>query len=153
MWYLAPVAAFLLITMGWVIYGCKLPKFREHPIPTLVLIGVVFVGINLLWPLTINRTVNTVQVVTQQVKVETFKVQKPSGVKYPPLTDPNDACKGKPVVIVSKSEGQAQGDSQTTYTWLQVRPAGDEYTVACHMAGSYSFNVGDLVVLNGDITG
>lgn len=94
------------------------------------------------------------QVVTTTYRKVIKQVIVPA-TNYPPLKNYADACKGHPVYIVYKSEAESQSAKKKGYirSWFTVRPAGDNYTVACNMGGAYDWQPGDLVILNGELTG
>jgi hypothetical protein len=86
------------------------------------------------------------------VRTEYLSVPRPPRVTYPPLKDPKEACTGAPVVIESISVAGSQDEregSKKVWTYLAVRPAGDDYRIYCDVPGDYSggFRVGDLVRL------
>lgn len=102
----------------------------------------------------VHQTV-VVDHVTREVQHVTRMIHwVPPKVTYKPLANPKDACHGAPVYIVHKFEsGSNDEQDKMTYTWMTVRPAGDEYEVACYKEGGYSFEEGDLVsLLGGKVT-
>jgi hypothetical protein len=106
-----------------------------------------------MWPE--HRNVIETKEVRVVQKIEKVVIPKPSNVKYEPLKNPDEACHGAPVVITTMSIAPAQGADQN-YTWMSVRPVGDEYTVLCYLGGDYSdhWKVGDIVSMaGGKITG
>jgi hypothetical protein len=96
-----------------------------------------------------------VRVVKRVVKVERVIVPRPAKRTYPSLANPKDACTTAPVEIMALSVAGTKRDDKDTNTWLGVRPLGDDYIINCAMGGDYSFSfhVGDIVVVNGRLAG
>lgn len=74
---------------------------------------------------------------------------------YQKIKDSKEACHGAPVMVITKDEGKSQNeDDKLSYTWLQVKPLGDVYTVMCYFEGGSDMRVGDVVSLpQGKVTG
>jgi hypothetical protein len=116
----------------------------------IVGLSVLLFTTGVLWKINpLERKVVDVHEVRVVKRIEKVVIPKPTNVKHNSLSDASKACSGAPVVIeqISVSKPTGAGDNDSQVTWLRVRPAGDDYFVACRLDGSWMdmFKVGDLI--------